>query len=128
MEGNLHEWCENYTDAIEASYSDTAKARRVYSDVVQTTLTLGSTTVAYNSTIHAVATNVLADLCLKYGQRAVIGKLYILVGSTCGNWEASSEQSLTGSETSIQYMRHIDPAARLLHLCVQPGDCTVRRL
>jgi guanine deaminase len=120
MEGNLREWCENYTDPIEASYSDTAKAHRVYSDVVQTTLKLGSTTVAYNSTIHAEATNILADMCLKYGQRAVIGKLCILVGSTRGNWEESSEQSLADSETSIKYMRHVDPEARLLHPCVQP--------
>ena len=120
MEGDLREWVEHYTDPIEASYSDTAKARRVYSDVVQTTLKLGSTTVAYNSTIHAEATNVLADMCLKYGQRAVIGKLCILVGSTRGNWEKSAEQSLADSDTSIQYMHHIDPKARLLHPCVQP--------
>ena len=120
MEGNLREWVEHYTDPIEASYSDTAKARRVYSDVVQTTLKLGSTTVAYNSTIHSEATNVLAQMCLKYGQRAVIGKLCILVGSTRGNWEESSEQSLAGSEKSINYMHHIDPEARLLHPCVQP--------
>jgi guanine deaminase len=120
MEGNLREWCENYTDPIEASYSDTAKARRVYSDVVQTTLKLGSTTVAYNSSIHADATNVLADMCLKYGQRAVVGKLCILVGSTRGNWEESSEQSLADSEKSIKYMRRIDPEAWLLHPCVQP--------
>jgi guanine deaminase len=120
MEGNLREWCENYTDPIEASYSDTAKARRVYSDVVQTTLKLGSTTVAYNSTIHAEATNALADMCLKYGQRAVIGKLCILVGSTRGNWEESSEQSLVDSERSIKYMHQIDPEARLLHPCVHP--------
>ena len=120
MEGNLREWCENYTDPIEASYGDTAKAKRIYSDVVQTTLQLGSTTVAYNSTIHSEATNVLADMCLKYGQRAVIGKLCILIGSTRGNWEESSEQSLADSEKSIKYMRQIDPEGRLIHPCVQP--------
>lgn len=84
MEGNLREWCENYTDPIEASYHDTAKAHRVYGDVVQTTLRLGSTTVAYNSTIHLEATNVRADMCLRYGQRAVIGKVCMLVGSRRG--------------------------------------------
>ena len=120
MEGNLREWVENYTDPMEASYSDTAKARRVYADVVQTTLGLGTTTVAYNSTIHSDATNVLADMCLKYGQRAVIGKLCILVGSTRGNWEESTEKSLEDAERSVKYIQSVDPEEKLVKACIQP--------
>ena len=86
MEGTLREWVENWTDPMEASYSDTEKARRVYTDVVNTTLRLGSTTVAYNTTIHAEATNVLADAALKAGQRAIVGKMCVTAGSTRGNW------------------------------------------
>ena len=104
----------------QASYSDTNKARRVYTDVARTTLKLGSTTVAYNSTIHSEATNILADSCFKAGQRAIIGKLSILQGSTHGNWEKSSEASLHDSEKSVRYIRKLDPEGRLIHPCIQP--------
>ncbi|TKA67061.1 hypothetical protein B0A55_10412 [Friedmanniomyces simplex] len=120
MEGTLREWCENWTDPMEASYSDTAKARRVYADVTKTTLSLGSTTVAYNSSIHADATNILADCALAAGQRAIVGKMCITVGSTQGNWEESAEVSLADSEKSVKYIRSIDPEGRLVHPCVQP--------
>lgn len=120
MEGGLKEWVENYTDPIEASYKDNDKARRVYSEMVQKELELGSTTVAYNSTIHYEATNILADLCLKYGQRAIIGKLCILTNSTHGNWEPSVEQSLEDEEKSVKYIQKIDPGAKLVSPCIQP--------
>lgn len=61
----------------QASYSDTAKARRVYADVVKTTLRLGSTTVAYNSSIHTEATNILAETVSRAGQRAIVGKMCV---------------------------------------------------
>ncbi|KAK3065961.1 hypothetical protein LTR53_017848, partial [Teratosphaeriaceae sp. CCFEE 6253] len=120
MEGTLREWCENYTDPMEASYSDTDKARRVYADVTRTTLGLGSTTVAYNSSIHAEATNILADCALAAGQRAIVGKMCITVGSTHGNGEASTEVSLADSRKSVQHIRSVDPEGRLVHPCIQP--------
>lgn len=105
---------------IQASYNDNDKARRVYADVAKTTLKLGSTTVAYNSSIHAEATNILADSCFKAGQRAIIGKLCILQGSTHGNWEESNEVSLADSEKSIRYIHKLDPEGQLVQPCVQP--------
>ena len=120
MEGDLREWCEEFTDPIEASYSDNDKARRVYDDVTKTTLKMGSTTVAYNSSKHPEATNILADAALRNGQRAIIGKMCITVGSTHGNWEASTEESLAASQASIDHIRKIDPTARLISPCVMP--------
>lgn len=104
----------------QASYSDTAKARRVYADVVKTTLRLGSTTVAYNSSIHTEATNILAETAFRAGQRAIVGKMCVTQGSTGGNWEESVEASLNASEESIRFIRGLDPKARLIHSCVQP--------
>ena len=120
MEGDLTEWCENWTDPMEASYSDTSKAHRVYREMVQKELENGSTTVAYNSSIHPNATNVLADVCLEFGQRAVIGKLCILVGSTHGNWEKSAEQSVEDERKVIKHIRKIDPEGKLVMPCIQP--------
>lgn len=120
MEGDLMEWVTNYTDPIEASYADSNKAKRVYDKLVQTTLALGTTTVAYNSTIHLEATNILADTCLKYGQRANIGKMACLVNSTHGNFEESTAQSLGDTEKSIQHILKLDPEGFLITPCVQP--------
>jgi guanine deaminase len=120
MEGDLREWVENYTDPIEKSYEDNEKAKRVYSEMVQKELELGTTTCAYNSTIHFEATNILADMCYKYGQRAIIGKLCIVANSTRGNWEESVEQSLEDAEKSVRYIQQIDPNGTLVLPCVQP--------
>lgn len=120
MEGDLKEWCENYTDPMEASYADTSKAHRVYREMVRKELENGSTTVAYNSSIHADATNVLASTCLEFGQRAIIGKLCIDRGSTHGNWEKSAEQSVEDERKVIEHIRRIDPGGTLVVPCIQP--------
>jgi guanine deaminase len=120
MEGTLREWCENYTDPMEASYSDNEKAKRVYSDVVKTTLQLGTTTVAYNTTIHAEASNILAEAAFKAGQRTIVGKMCITVGSTRGNWEDSTQVSLAASKKTLDFIRELDPEGRLVRSCVQP--------
>jgi guanine deaminase len=52
MEVDLKAWIEEYTDPIEVSYSDSNKARCIYSELVQKELDLGTTTCTYNSTIH----------------------------------------------------------------------------
>ncbi|KAK5113273.1 hypothetical protein LTR62_003610 [Meristemomyces frigidus] len=120
MDDTLRDWIEKYTDPMEASYSDTEKARRVYSDAVRTTLRLGSTTVAYNTTMHVEATNILTDCVLAAGQRAIMGKMCVTVGSTSGNWESSTEESLKGSEACIEYVLSKDSEGRLVRPCVQP--------
>ncbi|MCJ1232646.1 hypothetical protein MMC14_000599 [Varicellaria rhodocarpa] len=120
MEGGLKEWCEEYTDPIEASYEDNDKAIRVYREMVRKELENGSTTVAYNSSIHYQATNILAKMCMDFGQRAIIGKLCILLNSTHGNWESSIEQSIEDEQKTISYIRKSDPNAKLISSCVQP--------
>ncbi|KAK4990398.1 hypothetical protein LTR50_002573 [Elasticomyces elasticus] len=120
MEGDLKEWLHNYTDPIEASYKNNEKAERVYSAMVRRELELGTTTCAYNSTIHYQATNILANICRKQGQRAIIGKLCILINSTHGNWEDSVERSLEDETKSVDYIRSIDPKGEMILPCIQP--------
>ncbi|KAK4494367.1 hypothetical protein PRZ48_014665 [Zasmidium cellare] len=121
MEGDLKEWCEGWTDPIEASYSDTSKAHRVYPAMVSNLLNNGTTTVAYNSSIHPDATNALAEICKAKGQRAIIGKLCIELGATHGNMEKSVEQSLSGEQKVIEHIiRNVDPKGELVHPCIQP--------
>ncbi|KAF2485565.1 putative guanine deaminase [Neohortaea acidophila] len=121
MEGDLKEWCEGWTDPIEASYSDTSKAGRVYPAMVSNLLTNGTTTVAYNSSIHPDATNVLAEICKEKGQRAIIGKLCIETGATHGNMEKSVEQSLKDEQKVVEHiLNKVDPKGELVLPCIQP--------
>jgi guanine deaminase len=120
MEGDNLYWRENFTDPIEVSYQDPDKARTVYQEMVQKVLENGSTTVAYNSSIHWEATNILADMCLKYGQRAIVGKICMLVNATHDNWETSVEQSLDDEAKTIAHIEKIDPEGKLISPCVEP--------
>ena len=120
MEGTLKDWVRDYTDPMEASYSDTLKAERVYSQLVRKELEIGTTTVAYNTTIHAGSTNILADMCMKYGQRAVIGKMCIVGNASHGNFEDSIEDSLKDTQKTLDHIAKIDPDTKLIYPCIQP--------
>ncbi|KPI45214.1 putative guanine deaminase [Cyphellophora attinorum] len=121
MEGDLKEWCEGWTDPIEASYSDTSKAHRVYPGMVDTLLANGTTTVAYNSSIHPDATIALAEICKAKGQRAIIGKLCIEVGATHGNMVADVKQSLKDEQKVVEHiLNKLDPEGDLVFPCIQP--------
>src|SRR5580704_3921151 len=71
----LEKWLIEYTFKLEARYSDTDFARKVYTDMVSTLLAHGTTTGVYYGAIHLPATKILAELCLKQGQRALIGRV-----------------------------------------------------
>lgn len=124
MEWPLREWVVHMTDPIEASYADTAKAERVYSALVPKLLENGTTTAAYNSTIHVPATKVLMDACLRHGQRALVGKLCINHRVTAGNGEGSVEEGLKHSREVVEYARRIDPEGKLVRGCIQPRGAT----
>ena len=71
----LEKWLIEYTFKLEARYSDTEFARKVYDDMVSTLLANGTTTGVYYGSRHLPATKILAELCLKKGQRALIGRV-----------------------------------------------------
>lgn len=71
----LLDWLDTYTFPLEALFKDTKRAQAVYTRVVDHTLRNGTTTALYFATIHAPATNILADICLHKGQRALVGRV-----------------------------------------------------
>jgi guanine deaminase len=88
--------------------------------MVQKELELGTTTCAYNSSMHLEATNILADMCLKYGQRGIVGKMCVLSDSTGDNTESSAEQSLEDTQKNLDYMKKIDPDEIFVMPSIQP--------
>ncbi|KAJ4993974.1 guanine deaminase [Stagonosporopsis vannaccii] len=117
----LLDWLQTYTFPMESSFSDLKRAETIYRNFVSRTLSHGTTTAAYYATIHVPATNLLADICLARGQRALVGRV-------CMNSDLSPEyyrdnsvsQSVADSKASIDYIRSIDPKGAIVRPIVTP--------
>ncbi|MGH8210796.1 MAG: guanine deaminase [Steroidobacteraceae bacterium] len=71
----LEKWLQVHTFPLESRYADTVYARTVYESLVDGLLANGTTTALYFATIHLPATRILADICLRKSQRALIGRV-----------------------------------------------------
>lgn len=116
----LLDWLETYTFPMEASLSDLAKARRVYTRCVRRTLSHGTTTAAYYATIDVASTNLLADLCLQLGQRAFVGRVCMDRLGPSYYVDESPEAALALTERSIEHIRSIDPTYALVSPILTP--------
>lgn len=106
---------------MESSFSDLARAKRIYSNFVSRTLSHGTTTCAYYATIHVPATNLLADICLARGQRALVGRVCMNSDLSPDYYrDASVESSVADSKASIDYIRSIDPSGAVVRPIVTP--------
>jgi guanine deaminase len=117
----LLDWLQTYTFPMEASFKDLDRAKRIYTNFVSRTLSHGTTTCAYYATIHVPATNLLADICLKRGQRALVGRVCMNSDLSPEYYrDASVEASVADSKASIDYIRSIDPSGSIVRPIVTP--------
>lgn len=115
----LHEWLTNCTFPLESRYDDLDFARTMYTSLVQTLLDNGTTSAVYFATVHAEATQLLAELCLESGQRAWVGRVAMDHTEQCPEYyrDENTELALSASETSIHAIRSMANNQRQL---VQP--------
>lgn len=118
----LLDWLEKYTFPLESSLKDLNKARRVYGSCVRRTLSHGTTTAAYYATIDVAATNLLADLCLEIGQRALVGRVCMDNPDMCPSYyrDESVEEGLEKTRQTIQHVQKIDPGFNLVSPVLTP--------
>lgn len=119
----LLDWLNTYTFPLEASLGqDHAKARRVYSRCVARTLAHGTTCAAYFATVDVGATNLLADLCLAKGQRALVGRVCMDEAATCPAWyrDEDAAQGLARTRECVDHVRRVDPEGQLVRPIVTP--------
>lgn len=119
----LLDWLNTYTFPLEASLAkDLAKARRVYGRCVRRTLSHGTTTAAYYATIDVAATNLLLDICLARGQRALVGRVCMDEPRTCPSWYAdeSAAQTLSRTRECVAHARMRDPRGDTVRPIVTP--------
>ncbi|KAJ5949968.1 guanine deaminase [Penicillium verhagenii] len=130
----LLDWLEEYTFPVESGFGSNASthtnnpkdtppsALRIYDQVIARTLSHGTTCASYFATIHIPATNALARLCHNKGQRAFIGRVCMDNPSFCPDYycDASAEDSITATKSTIEYIHAMDPEGNLVKPIVTP--------
>jgi len=103
----LEVWLQKYTFPLEARYADLDFAEPVYESLVESLLANGTTTALYFATIHLPATELLADICLRRGQRALIGRVAMDDPAQCPDYyrDASAEAGTADTRAFIAYVR-----------------------
>jgi len=116
----LLDWLNTYTFPLEASLADPAKARKVYTRVIRKTLAHGTTCAAYYATVDVASTNLLADLCLAAGQRALVGRVCMDQLSPAYYRDESPAAALAATRASIAHIEAIDPTLSLVRPVLTP--------
>ena len=106
----LYDWLSKNTFPLEARYSDTTFARQVYSSLVDTLISNGTTTAVYFGTVHREANKVLAEICLERGQRAFVGKVAMDDPEQCPDYyrDASAAEAI---DETVHLIEHIKALA-----------------
>ncbi len=111
----LEEWLQKYTFPLEARYADVGFAQSVYESLVDGLLANGTTCALYYGTLHLPATQRLADICVRRGQRALIGRVAMDHADQCPDFYRDPSAQLAIAETRefIDYVRALPDNAPL---------------
>ncbi|XP_072379403.1 guanine deaminase [Diabrotica undecimpunctata] len=99
----LLDWLNNYTYKLERKYKDLEFSRRVYTTLVQKTLSHGTTTACYFGCLFNSSTNVLVDTVIEHRQRALIGKIN-MTHLAPDDYIETPEESISNTKEFINYV------------------------
>ena len=119
----LDQWLGTYTFPMEARFADLAFARRAYTALVEDLLAQGTTTALMFATIHREATQLLAEICLERGLRALVGRVAMDDARTCPDFyrDRSVDQALDDTAALVDFIRgHGGNAGALVRPVVTP--------
>ncbi|KAJ9145500.1 Amidohydrolase [Pleurostoma richardsiae] len=117
---HILDWLDQVTFPSEARFSDPEYARVVYDDCVRGFLRQGITTASYYGSMHGEATRILADTCLRRGQRALVGKCNMDRNAPDYYKDTDAQESLRETHACIEHIRTIDPKYDLLRPVLTP--------
>ncbi|GAA5847273.1 hypothetical protein JCM5353_002666 [Sporobolomyces roseus] len=100
----LLDWLKHVTFPAEAKFRDPVYARRTYEGVVQRVINMGTTTCCWYGTLH-MTTRILAAICHRRGQRALVGKCNMDRNSAPDYQEESAAKSLADTEEYVSFVR-----------------------
>lgn len=118
----LERWLFEYTFPLEARYADPVFARRVWDDLVPSLLAHGTTTAVYYATVDPEATVVLAETCLRHGQRAFVGRVAMDHPEGTPEWyrDPDAATGVERSRASIDSIRSLPGNAGLVEPIITP--------
>ena len=122
MDEPLEVWLQRYTFPLESRYADAAFAASVYESLVDTLLANGTTTVLYFASIHLPATQLLADICLRRSQRALIGRVAMDHPDECPAYyrDASAAAAANDTRAFVHYVQALPGNAGLILPVITP--------
>lgn len=123
LDAPLEDWLHQYTFPLEAKFADPAYAWEVYDDLVSTLLAHGTTTAVYFGSVDLKSNVILAEACLRHGQRAVIGKVAMDHPETCPEdyRDASAEDAISKTRDFIRALRDLQSNREtLVHPAITP--------
>lgn len=118
----LEVWLQRYTFPLEARYADLAFAAPRYEALVDDLLAGGTTTAQYFATVDLAATKLLANICLRKRQRALVGKVAMDNPDECPPYYRDASAAIGIDETAelIAYIRGLDPGGARVRPVVTP--------
>jgi|TARA_R110000868_G_scaffold43145_3_gene145650 guanine deaminase len=107
LDAPLEVWLQKYTFPLEASYADLGFARPRYEALVADLLAIGTTTALYFATQDRAATELLAEICMAKGQRALVGKVVMDDPAGCPDYyrDESAETAIAETRAVIEHIR-----------------------
>ncbi len=119
----LDAWLDTYTFPLEVKFADHAYAAEIYDDLVTTLLSHGTTTAVYFGSVDLQANVILAETCLRHGQRAVIGKVAMDHPETCPDYyrDESAEEAIAQTRKFIEMVAEMQSGRpTLVHPAITP--------
>ncbi len=123
LDAPLEDWLLKYTFPLEAKFSDREYALEVYDDLVATLLAHGTTTAVYFGSVDLEPNVILAEACLRHGQRAVIGKVAMDDPDTCPDYyrDPSASDAIAQTRTFIDAVAALQEGKEpLVHAAITP--------
>ena len=113
-------WLDQLTFPNESKFADVNYAHRIYERCVEGFLKQGVTTASYYGSLHGPATKILAEICLRKGQRALVGKCNMNRNAPAFYVEGSVEESLQQTEEFIRHVQELDGKGELVRPILTP--------
>ncbi|HEY1899153.1 MAG TPA: guanine deaminase [Steroidobacteraceae bacterium] len=122
LELPLAQWLQECVFPLESRYADAGFAAQMYEAAVANLLANGTTTAMYFGTLHLAATKLLADICLRRSQRALIGRVAMDNPEQCPDFYRDSGAAVAERETRefIDYVRALPGGAGLVYPVITP--------
>lgn len=111
LDAPLEEWLLTYTFPLEAKFADHDFASAVYDELVRTLLAHGTTTAVYFGSVDFEANVILAQTCLRHGQRALVGKVAMDHPEQCPEYyrDDSAASALEDTSRFIETVQQMQP-------------------